>query len=315
MLKFYISMGCLFFFATALFSYSQLANAGHEIIGAPKCKSCHKAKTGDQWKAWTESAHARAFETLASDEAKKIAADNGLGDPQAEDACLKCHATRVFLGAGVAISEKAKYADSEGVGCEACHGPGSDYRPKNIMTDPEAARAAGMVSVKSGDACARCHNEESPTFRNFDFEESWAEIAHPVPMAEAVEATLVIPGEIIFESSVGQVHFPHGLHVEELELECIECHHQIHAVALDTPHPDYMKSSWIKCQICHETNSAMSKKYYKCSDCHHSELENIADETLSSKVVIHKSCWTCHESGTGVTASHGCTDCHVDEEK
>ena len=25
------------------------AVAGHELIGAPKCKMCHKAKTGDQW--------------------------------------------------------------------------------------------------------------------------------------------------------------------------------------------------------------------------------------------------------------------------
>ena len=315
MLKPYISLGCLIFVAATLISYSQLAYASPEIIGAPKCKSCHKAKTGDQWKAWTESAHAGAFETLSSDEAKKIAADKGLGDPQAEVACLKCHATRVFLGTGVAISEKAKYTDSEGVGCEACHGPGSDYKPKNIMTDPEAARAAGMVSDRSLDACAGCHNEESPTFMAFDFEESWAKIAHPVPLADAVETTTDLPGEIIFESSVGQVHFPHDLHVEELELECGECHHQIHAAELDTPHPDYMKSSWIKCQICHETNSAMSEQYYSCSDCHHSDLENIADETLSSKVVIHKNCWACHESGTGVTASHGCLECHLDEKK
>lgn len=127
--------------------------------------------------------------------------------------------------------------------------------------------------------------------------------------------TPATPREIIFESSVGQVHFTHDLHVEELELECIECHHQIHAVELDTPHPDYMKSSWVKCVVCHEPNTEMSDDYYKCSDCHHSELENIADETLSSKVVIHKSCWTCHESGTGVTASHGCKDCHVNEER
>ena len=121
-----------------------------------------------------------------------------------------------------------------------------------------------------------------------------------------------IPGEIIFESSVGNVHFPHDLHVDELELECGECHHQIHAMDLDTPHPGYMESSWIKCQICHDTSTATSSQYYRCSDCHHSDIENIADETLSSKVVIHKNCWLCHESGTGATASRGCKECHVD---
>jgi len=163
---------------------AQDAVAGHEIIGAPKCKGCHKARTGDQWKIWTESAHAGAFETLASGEARKIAAENGLGDPQQEDACLKCHATRASLGSGVVVNEKGKYADSEGVGCESCHGPGPDYKSKKVMIDPEAARAAGLVMIKTADACTKCHNEESPTFKDFDFEKRWAEIAHPAPTEE-----------------------------------------------------------------------------------------------------------------------------------
>lgn len=119
------------------------------------------------------------------------------------------------------------------------------------------------------------------------------------------------PADITFESLIGDVHFPHDLHIDDLELDCAECHHQIHAKDLDTPHPDYMKSSWIKCGICHDENSGMSMQYYRCSDCHHSELENIADETLSSKVVIHKNCWSCHESGRGATASKGCPGCHL----
>jgi len=128
------------------------------------------------------------------------------------------------------------------------------------------------------------------------------------------QEALVMPGDITFPSSVGKVHFPHDLHVDDLELDCAECHHQIHAKELETPHPDYMKSSWINCQICHDEDSEMSKQYYRCSDCHHSELENIADETLSSKVVIHKNCWSCHESGKGATASRGCPQCHVSED-
>ena len=315
MFKFYVSIGCLFFLTFSLLSFSQETRAEFEIVGAPKCKSCHKAKTGDQWKTWTESAHARAFETLASEQAGEIAAAKQLGNPQQEETCLKCHATKAFLGAGVLVSGKAKYADSEGVGCEACHGPGSGYKPRKIMEDPAAARAAGLVMNKAVDGCTHCHNEESPTFKGFEYDERWAEIAHPVPSVDESSDSPAtnpdLPNMVTFESSVGDVHFPHKLHVEDLELECMECHHQIHAVVLDTPHPDYMESSWIKCQICHELNSEMSKKYYKCSDCHHSDLENIADETLSSKVVVHKSCWKCHASGTGVQASEGCADCHV----
>ena len=316
MFKFCVSSGCLVFFTFSLLCHSQDVVADHEIIGAPKCKTCHKAKTGDQWKIWTESAHARAFETLASENAGKIAADSGLGDPQQEETCLKCHATKAFLGADVVVNEKAKYLDSEGIGCEACHGPGSDYKSKKVMVDPEAARAAGMVSVREAHTCARCHNEDSPTFKGFDFEERWAEIAHPVPMEEVVQTDTPanssdMPGEIVFTSSVGNVLFPHDVHVKDLEVECAECHHEIHAAGLDTPHPDYMTSSWSSCETCHGTNSETSQKYSKCSVCHNTDSDNIANETLSSKVVVHKSCWKCHESGTGVTASVGCKDCHI----
>ncbi|NCF63408.1 MAG: hypothetical protein GWP58_11195 [Gammaproteobacteria bacterium] len=121
-----------------------------------------------------------------------------------------------------------------------------------------------------------------------------------------------IPGDILIESSAGNVLFPHKRH---LKFGCKKCHHQIQAMELDTPHPDYLTSSWINCQDCHKPTSENSSKYYQCSDCHHSEPENISDETLSSKVVVHQSCWICHETGAGAKASEGCGDCHVQEEK
>ncbi len=121
-----------------------------------------------------------------------------------------------------------------------------------------------------------------------------------------------IPDEITIESSVGNVLFPHKVH---MRFGCKACHHQIHAKELDTPHPDYLTSSWINCQDCHDAGSKTTRNNYKCSECHHSEPKNIADETLSSKVVVHKSCWKCHKSGTGVKASEGCSTCHVKEEK
>lgn len=149
-----------------------------ELIGSKKCQMCHKAKTGDQAKIWKDSVHARSFETLGTPEAKKIAEEKGLGDPQKEEECLYCHVTHAFVGRDVKAG--AKYSDAEGVGCEACHGPGSEYKSKKIMQDPEAARAAGMISDKSAKHCQQCHNEKSPTYKPFDFEKRWAEIDHPV---------------------------------------------------------------------------------------------------------------------------------------
>ena len=300
---------------------AQAAYAAPELVGAPKCKACHRAKTGDQWQIWAESAHARAFETLASVESARIAADMGLGDPRKEIACLRCHATLASLGEGVVVNENAGYSDDEGVGCEACHGPGSDYKARKIMLDPVAARAAGLVMDASVDGCTNCHNADSPTFAGFDFEARWAEIAHPVPGgAQAVADPSATPQaepavetlqEILFESSVGDVIFPHDLHVSDAGMECGECHHEIHAAVLDTPHPDYLTSSWIHCETCHAPGAQDNQRIYQCAECHHSELENIADETLSAKVVVHKSCWKCHETGIGAAASNGCGSCHV----
>jgi hypothetical protein len=135
--------------------------------------------------------------------------------------------------------------------------------------------------------------------------------AAPSEAAPSSAGTLDIPPVITFPSSVGEVIFPHQMHISTLGIKCIECHHQISAKTLVTPHPDYLKSSWINCAICH--NSKLEKitpKAYTCSECHHSNPTNIADETLSAKVVIHERCWSCHPVGVGKEASKNCQLCH-----
>jgi uncharacterized CHY-type Zn-finger protein len=115
-----------------------------------------------------------------------------------------------------------------------------------------------------------------------------------------------LPGDIVFESSLGNVVFPHKIHQK---MGCQKCHHQIHAKDLVTPHDEYLTYSWVSCRDCHDESQNHST-YYGCAKCHHSNLENIADETLNAKVVVHKSCWKCHLSGTGVEASERCGYCH-----
>ena len=119
-----------------------------------------------------------------------------------------------------------------------------------------------------------------------------------------------MPNVITFESSVGDVSFPHKVHQK---MGCQKCHHQIHAKDLVTPHDEYLTYSWVSCRDCHDESQNHSI-YYGCAKCHHSNLENIADETLSAKVVVHKSCWKCHLSGTGVEASERCSFCHEKEQ-
>ncbi len=119
-----------------------------------------------------------------------------------------------------------------------------------------------------------------------------------------------IPSTKLFPSSVGEVTFHHQMHMSTLAIKCIECHHQIDARKLQTPHPDYFSSSSIKCETCHNDSANAARKSYVCSECHQTRPKNIADETLSAKVVIHKQCWKCHDVGTGKEASNVCEKCH-----
>jgi hypothetical protein len=154
------------------------AGATPKYVGSGKCKMCHKTeKQGKQYQIWEESAHAKAYLTLASEESKAIAAKLGIEDAQTSDQCLSCHVT----GFGVADSLKDKtYSIEEGVGCEACHGPGSDYKKMSIMKDHDKAVAAGLWETNE-ETCVKCHNENSPTYKEFVYEERQALIAHPRP--------------------------------------------------------------------------------------------------------------------------------------
>lgn len=118
-----------------------------------------------------------------------------------------------------------------------------------------------------------------------------------------------LPPVLVSPTSVGEVAFPHQMHFDDLGIDCGECHHEINAARLKMPHEDYFDDFWIDCLACH-TESETPSVSQSCSSCHHSDPTGIADETLSSKVVIHKSCWTCHEIGTGAEASAGCASCH-----
>jgi Zn finger protein HypA/HybF involved in hydrogenase expression len=123
--------------------------------------------------------------------------------------------------------------------------------------------------------------------------------------------TMAIPTEKSFPSTVGEVIFHHQMHIKDLGIKCVECHHQIDAKKLSTPHPDYLKSSSINCEICHNESGKPKQQVYTCSACHHTTNPvNIADETLSAKVVIHKQCWKCHQVGTNKEASKLCEKCH-----
>ncbi|RMD91102.1 MAG: cytochrome C554 [Calditrichaeota bacterium] len=151
-------------------------------VGVKGCKACHLTKkSGAQFKIWKKSPHAKAYETLATPKAKEIAKKYDIDDPQKSEKCLKCHVTA--FGVDEKIRGK-KLTLAEGVSCEACHGPGSGYKTKKVMQAIWEGKVDGAKYglIKPDEkVCVRCHNEESPTFKSFDFEKMKEKIAHPVP--------------------------------------------------------------------------------------------------------------------------------------
>ncbi len=153
----------------------------HKYVGVSKCKTCHKIKKyGNQYGIWEKGPHANAFKVLASEQSLKIAKEMGIEDPQKSEKCLTCHVTAF----GVADSMKAKtFTMEEGIGCESCHGAGADYLMMSTMKNVEKAIASGLI-FPTEETCLTCHNENSPTFKPFDFEVRVKEIAHPRPASE-----------------------------------------------------------------------------------------------------------------------------------
>jgi hypothetical protein len=68
---------------------------------------------------------------------------------------LGCHAT----GAS---------AELPGVQCEACHGPGSEYKSMKVMKDREASIAAGLI-VPDEATCRGCHEKAPHEVPAFDY--------------------------------------------------------------------------------------------------------------------------------------------------
>lgn len=166
---------CAAFVITTTTLFAEETEGTPTYVGANKCKICHKGeKNGEIWEKWEADPHSKAMESLDPEKGENT-------NPE----CLRCHTTG--YGAGGYGAEGMEELDLANVGCEACHGPGSEYKSMKIMKDPEAALAAGLI-VPDESTCMACHNEDSPTFKGFDFAEYWAQIEHKLPPKEEEEA-------------------------------------------------------------------------------------------------------------------------------
>jgi len=156
-----------------------LAEGPHKYVGVKKCAMCHKSESkGNQYGKWLSSAHAKAYERLASPEAEETLKKAGVtGNPQEAPQCVKCHVTGYSEDASLFAEGFVK---TDGIQCEACHGAGSDYLALSVMKDKAKAIAAGLI-IPTKETCVKCHNPESPNYKEFNYDKFYPIIAHPRP--------------------------------------------------------------------------------------------------------------------------------------
>jgi len=141
---------------------------GPRFAGSDACGACHRGPNrGYQYSIWRSSQHARAWAVLGTARGFEVAKEKGVAEPQTDPACLKCHAPAAVP------ARLASARVEEGVGCEACHGAGSEYLEDAIMRDRTAAAKAGLRQP-TRKTCLGCHDGNK-----FQYDEAVKKIAHP----------------------------------------------------------------------------------------------------------------------------------------
>ena len=124
------------------------------FVGSQSCRECHPTAA----KVWEQSGHAEAMATLVH--------KNADADPN----CIACHT----VGFGSPSGYRREFAGKKlaDVGCESCHGPGSQHVEQRQKNLPITFK---FRPLGAGD-CQKCHYGEFS--RPFDWNRFWPHIQH-----------------------------------------------------------------------------------------------------------------------------------------
>ncbi|MBD3275123.1 MAG: hypothetical protein GF372_07420, partial [Candidatus Marinimicrobia bacterium] len=320
-------------FVIGLFAYSSFAQRNQDriYVGEETCRECHHM-SGDreQFNPWRLSKHAKAYATLAMPEALEIARLSGVAvDPFESPICLGCHVT----ASDVEDWERDDtFHMQDGVQCELCHGPGSEYMNAKTMMNPEAAKAAGLRYPQEED-CLVCHKEKGShvavlDVKKFVYEEALKQIAHPGmggPIPEEVdEAIEAVSGpRYVGALACGECHGETSVRHQFSKWRTTK-HAQAYAI-LGTPEAasiardegvDGNPQESAQCLSCHVTGAGESAGHFteqfdhaqgvQCESCHGAGSEYMFEATMIDPVaaeqaglleVTEETCTTCHTPG------------------
>ncbi len=221
--------------------------AAHAYIGAGGCASsnCHGGTTalaaaesrvlGNEYATWSVSdKHARAAKALEEPHGKRIAQILGITDASHDKRCAPCH-----------VAGSPDKTRSDGVACEACHGPAEAWLgPHTRQNSHEASVKAGMIDTKNLDTrartCLACHlgargqevdheliaaGHPDLAFELDTF--TAAQPAHHRPAAANLRQRAWAVGEAVALGQFLRLVQSHGDKPEFSDLECYQCHHDL----------------------------------------------------------------------------------------
>jgi hypothetical protein len=227
-----------------------------QYIGAGGCSSsnCHGSTSrlpesssriwGNEYAIWSvPDKHSKAFKALENDRSKRMGQILNIADVRTDKRCTVCHV----------VGSPARAA-SDGVACEACHGPAERWLGPHTQKNSHAASlAAGMIDTKDpvtrAKTCLGCHlgNDQKVVDHDliaaghpdlaFELDTfTWAQPAHHNEVKPA--AGNQMPHVRLW--AVGEaVKLAEGMRLlamrsakswpEFAELECYGCHHDLRA--------------------------------------------------------------------------------------
>ena len=293
-----LSVVALAIMTTAWLAHADVRSAQYK--GAATCAMCHKAMSKAIVEAYQKSAHAKALQTADAEGAivgdfssntafTKDKVAYVLGSGRSEQAyldagykvlpatwdvkaktwkpaqsvdgatqCIGCHVT------GYAAATKT--GAQNGVGCEACHGPGSEH-----ITGPD--RKATIINPKNLDpakqamVCGQCHSVGKDPSGAY---------AHPVTFRPGDDLTKAFVDAKPTAGGRNQQYseFIQSKHAQ-LGLTCISCH---------DPHGMTTERSQLKKPVVEQ-----------CLGCHAGKVKDMA--THAPKAAAGATCATCHMPG------------------
>jgi Cytochrome c554 and c-prime len=236
---------------------SRVQESDRNYVGPGSCSAvaCHGAIRPvegarilqTEYSTWvSQDRHARATEVLGNTVSQRMGRILAIGNPQQAQKCLACHAL------DVPAALRGRNFASEGVSCEACHGPATGWLGYHVTRDAthDESVKRGMYDTKDAakrtDKCLTCHLGTSEKFVDHEmiaaghpdlvFELEAFSAAMPRHWRETTDTDAYKP---VRTFAVGQlVHLRASLDrlarrvkgpvwPEYAELDCFACHHSL----------------------------------------------------------------------------------------